>query len=84
MGAMTATIARYCQRCGVRPVADWLGKARPAAFPPSLCDQCLTHAVMEIINNPEPFYCPGCGSEQDVPLDAPFVCPNCRWEEGSE
>jgi NMD protein affecting ribosome stability and mRNA decay len=76
---VSVVIARFCQHCGVRPVSDWLGETRT-----SLCDQCLTHAVMQIVNNPEPFLCPGCGSEQDVPLDALFVCPACGWDEGRE
>jgi hypothetical protein len=76
---VTIVIARYCQRCGVRPVADW-----PEAPHCDLCEGCISRAIAHAVFDPEPFCCPGCGSEQDVLLDAPFICPNCRWEEGSE
>lgn len=72
------TIARYCQRCGIRPVVDMLGAKRPSAFPPSICEQCFTRALFELIN--EPFRCPGCELEQEIG-DEQFVCPHCGYVE---
>jgi hypothetical protein len=76
---VSVVIARFCRRCGVRPVADW-----PETPGCDLCEGCISRAIVRAVFDPEPFRCPGCNTVQDVPLDALLVCPACGWDEAKE
>lgn len=72
---MNSLVVRYCWNCGKHPVAIHNGHVG------RICERCLLSAIVELINDPEIFKCPGCETPQDINLEPPFVCPKCGWNE---